>query len=189
MKEVLDAYKAEGADAVDAEYRILSSALCRNASDENIPNTNYLHGLFLTDLMLQRARHHIRILDAASGFASVSVLKSSFDSALQRMKEAGDGYLRVILLGKKTCPVLSQLHNKFGDKVVQYLFARTSTSMRHFIVIDGRMSRIEEVHEPVSGQSPADLIKAIVCFNNKNRAKAWSEYFDRLWDFMKPGDV
>lgn len=185
IEKVEELYRKNGANEVDQDYRDLVSTFRRLRLKVPIPNTDYLHGLYLIDLVFQNTNRNIRMLNGIGESSWLDVLKDSLVKTLGRIKERG-GCLKAIFIGEGQPPdIFFQLRERFGKDVVKYIVARANRSPRHFIACDGRMLRLEEFHELITQKTPSDKIIADVYLNNPNRTKLKEKEFDEMWDYLK----
>lgn len=180
IREVKQRYTEEGANAVEQDYRSIVSVFHENKIRKAIPNSDYLHMLYLNELMFNLSRRSVRMLcgDCKDGW--MGVLRDSLDSLVTRIKVAQKGVFRVIILGDTVPMALVDLKKKHCG-LVQYILAQATEKMRHFIVCDGRMVRWEDPHEPLTEEDDSACLTASVYLNNPIKASTMENYFDRLW--------
>ena len=186
IKEVLEKYKANGAESVDEDYRAIVEVVRKTRHDMEIPNNDYSHALWLSDLMFQGTSNDMRMLNGTSsgGFdCFFGVLKNSLTIALKRIQRSG-GHLKAIFVGEGKAPEsLTQLRKVFGD-TVQFITATTDKPIKHFIACDDNKLRLEELHDPITREMKSDEIKASVYMNSPARTKETIKEFDAIWSYL-----
>ncbi len=186
--EVERLYLEKGYNQVDPDYRALVDIFRKLNAKEPIPNSDYLHGLYLNDLMFRGTSHHIRMLNGTGESNWLDVLKDSISKALARIKER-NGFLKAIFVGGGETPdAIRKLQQKFGDQTVKFMMARTSEPVRHFIACDSSMLRLEDVHRPITQEMMSNSIKASVYLNNPGKTKTMEDEFDYIWDYLNTQD-
>ena len=184
IQEVIDDYKAEGAESIDKDYRDIVDIIRKGRYDIEIPNNDYSHALWLSNLMFQGTSKNIRMLNGiSSGCDCFEVLKDSLAIALQRIERCG-GYLKAIFVGEGDIPgSIVQLREEFGD-TIQFITATTSKPIKHFIACDDNKVRLEELHDRITPDMESDQIKASVYLNSPARTRETIEKFDTIWDYL-----
>lgn len=158
---------------------VVSLVRKRNLSDA-LPNSNYLHALSLTQLMLDHTDHEFRMLTGCAGDGFLSSLKSSFVEMLRRIRDV-KGTARIIFVNdNRKSEWIDSLRKEFPD-TLDTVSVRAATNLSHFIVCDDDMVRDEELHDALTEQSSANLIKAKVFFKNLAMAEVFSVRFDAIW--------
>lgn len=183
--EVEKLYEEKGAEEVDQDYRDLVDAFRRLELKEPIPNSDYLHGLYLTDLMFKTTNRSIRILSGTGQSNWLEVLRDSLSKAVARIKARGQ-FLKAIFVGEGGPPKgILKLQEMFGTETVQFVIAKTSKPFNHFIACDSRKLRLEDIHEPITPQMDSSEIVASVYLNNPAKTKSKEEDFDYIWDYLE----
>lgn len=188
IQEVIDSYKAEGAESIDKDYRDIVDIIRKARYDMEIPNNDYSHALWLSNLMFQGTSKNIRMLNGiSSGCDCFDVLKDSLTIALQRIKRSG-GYLKAIFVGEGNVPEsIVQLRKEFGD-TVQFVTATASKPIKHFIACDDNKLRLEELHDRITPDMDSNQIKASVYLNSLARTRETIKEFDAIWDYLNKSD-
>jgi hypothetical protein len=188
IQEVIDSYKAEGAEFIDKDYRDIVDIIRKARYDMEIPNNDYSHALWLSNLMFQSTSKNIRMLNGiSSGCDCFEVLKDSLAIALQRIKRC-DGYLKAIFVGEGDVPSsIVQLREEFGD-TVQFVTATAGKPIKHFIACDDNKVRLEELHDPITPDMDSDQIKASVYLNSPARTRETIKEFNTIWDYLNTSD-
>lgn len=99
------------------------------------------------------------------------------DDMVQRFKDAAQRHvsIRLITLGGAGClDSLDGVHLRRG-KVVE----GAEGKIFHFMVVDGKRYRLEEVHGALR---PLDPVHAEVCCNGVDKAKRLTSIFDTVWN-------
>lgn len=184
IQEVINDYKAEGAESIDKDYRDIVDIIRKGRYDIEIPNNDYSHALWLSDLMFQGTSKNIRMLNGiSSGCDCFEVLKDSLTIALQRITR-GSGYLKAIFVGEGNIPgSIAQLREEFGD-TVQFITATASKPIKHFITCDDNKVRLEELHDRITPDMNSDQIKASVYLNSPARTREAIKKFDTIWSYL-----
>lgn len=180
ISEVQEMYTNDGPNAVDQDYRHLVEIIRRYQIDEPIPNSDYLHALYLNELMFNASRRTVRMLNGPSKDGWMKVLFASIEAMLKRIKNAGKGKVRAIIFGDEEPKTLTVLKRSYGD-ILKCLVIDSDVQLRHFIVCDSRMLRLEDLHDPLNIDMDTRCINAEVYLDNPVRAKAAEDYFDALW--------
>lgn len=176
-------YAKKGADSIEQDYRDLVRVIKDSHVNVAIPNNNYLHGLYLTDLMFQNSKKKIRILSGPGKDGWLDVLKDSLEQALRRTREAKDALLAIFLADEAPSAFID-LNNKYKDSV-KYVLAKAQKPFPHFIVCDSRMVRAEDLHEELRADMDTTAVTAQVYLDNPTRAKVMEDYFDELWRYLE----
>lgn len=159
--------------------------LIRNSNiSEPLSNSNYLHALAYTDLMLAHTQNRFQMLTGCAGGGFLHCLCESFAKMLARLKKNG-GTARVILVNSDSRGPLDKLASKFPG-TLQFIEATAPEEARitHFIVGDEDMARDEEYHSKFADHESAELIKAKVYFRNNAQAFALNRRFDAMWKHL-----
>jgi hypothetical protein len=185
IQDIEALYAEKGPDGVEQDYRDLVDTFCRLESKEPIPNSDYLHGLYLTDLMLRTTNSSIRILSGIGESNWLGVLRDSLFKALTRIKAKGN-CLKAIFVGQGNLPEsIVMIRSDFGDETVKVMTAKPSQPVEHLIACDSRMLRLEKIHAPITPQTDSSEIIASVYLNNPARTRTKEEEFDYIWDYLE----
>jgi hypothetical protein len=182
IEDAINAYRGSSAEAEG--YRSLITLLIDAGFSQPFKNDSYYDALVLTEAMLNRSNHRIKLLTGPACDGFYSALSVHFMNALQRIHNAG-GEVKMIILGTCFPPALGELVKKFPG-TFQIALAKPLTKLRHFIVCDSKIVRVEEYHEELSANSGAHEIKADVNFNNPSQGKMLETYFDSIWSAVSP---
>ena len=183
--EAQQEYGKSGPECIDRDYRDLVQIFIKYRLKEEIPNSNYLHFLYLTDLMFQNSTRRIWMLNGPGKEGWLDILKQNLDDAIGRIKKA-KGTLRAVFLSEKLPQTIVDLQSKYGNTVVQLATAKGSPGLGHFIVCDDRMLRLEQPHEELTPDMDSDKIVASVYLNNPFKTEAVANYFSSIWEALKP---
>lgn len=185
IEEIEELYAEKGAEGVEQDYRDLVVAFWRLRSKEPIPNSDYLHGLYLTELMFKSTSSSIRILSGIGESNWLKVLRDSLSKAIVRIKAKGK-CVKAIFVGQGSPPeAIVELRSKFGGDTVKFISARTSKPVEHFIACDSHMLRLERIHAPLTPQTDSGEVVADVYLNNPAKTKTKEEEFDYIWDYLE----
>jgi len=113
----------------------------------------------------------------------LSSLKNSLLAALERLQKNG-GFVRIVLLSPQAPELFLELKQKFA-KTFDFFLAQTHGQVKHFIVCDSLLARIEEPHAPLTPQTPANDIRAKVYFNEPEQATRLESQFDYIWELLQ----
>ncbi|EMI40550.1 hypothetical protein [Rhodopirellula sp. SWK7] len=169
------------------DYRSIKDLLRNAEITKPVANSNYLHALMLTDLMIEETGHQFRMLTGGAICGFLKTLEDSFTEMLDRFtssrKRGGSSFARILVVdGSDEHGLLEGLKTRFPE-VVDYRFATApkDAKFKHFIVGDEDMVRDEDFHAPIMQDSPADMIKAEVSFFDPSKAKVFASRFDTFW--------
>lgn len=181
IADIEELYARGGFNEVKKDYRDLVDAFRHLRCREPIPNSDYLHGLYLTDLMFRSTSENIRILSGMGESNWLRVLRDSLTKALERIKTK-KGFLKAIFVGTGApSKAILYLQNKFGTDTVKFITATAPEPVEHFIACDSHMLRLEKAHPPITGDMDSSKIIASVYLYNPARAKAKEEQFELIW--------
>ena len=91
----------------------------------------------------------------------------------------------MIMLDSVPSEFLKQMAETFSNCFnIRSATTKDKAIIKHFNVCDGTMARIEEPHDKLTMDSPSDLVKAKVYFNNPDVAKERLGYFDAAWNYL-----
>lgn len=166
----------------------LAELFKRNGWENGLKNDNYVHALFLTDLMMKGTTTAFRMLTGSSGDGFLGALRKSFETMLDRLERAR-GSARIILLGGEGNDFLNEFKSvKPSSLQVRLLPGPTRVNMGHFITCDSSMVREEEPHPELTDASRADLVKATVFFSNPIKTAIANQKFDAIWGLLPETD-
>ncbi|MCX6967649.1 MAG: hypothetical protein NTZ46_07685 [Verrucomicrobia bacterium] len=177
IAEAIAKYKSGDCDS-PALGAIINQMIDTNTKTE-FANDSYVDALYLTDLMFRRSTKSIRLLTGPGVDTFLSALKEPFIEALNRIKKEG-GNVRAVILSAELPEWLRELSQQY-QTVFQICRARSSKPIKHFIVCDSCMARLEEFHGETNAESSASEIKAQVYFSEPEKAKVFEEHFDSIW--------
>jgi hypothetical protein len=179
IEEAIQQFKTEQAQNSGRALReVVNFNVDHNIKTE-FNNDCYLDALRLTSFMFGRTHESVRMLTGSSVDFFLSELDKSFTDALKRIAE-NQGEFRVIVLGK-AINSLKKIRDTHGS-VFKFIEAQSSVPLRHFLVCDSNMVRLEELHGPLDLKTEATAVKARVHFCDLIRAKMLEENFDGLWE-------
>jgi hypothetical protein len=187
VRQVTAKYESEGMQSVYPGYRALIEQMILNGRKTDFDNDSYLDALFLTDIMFRQSRHRVRILSGALADGFLTTLRASLISTLERVQKNG-GFVKVILLSNEAPSMFDELKKQFAS-TFDFALAKVRGQVKHFIVCDSTLARIEEPHEPITPDSPSDIIKAKVYFNEPDQSKKLEDQFDYAWGILRPANA
>jgi hypothetical protein len=180
IKDTIALYREKGRDSVSPTLRALVDQMIATGARTEFKNDSYADALYLTDTMFDQSQVSIRILTGAGGGEFLHALEKSFTEALERLKAIGSEARVIILDTDKIDDWLVSMQEKFNNfKIAR---GRTISPVKHVIVCDSRMARLEEIHPPLVPETPVESIKATVFFNEPSKAKVYEDYFDSVWN-------
>jgi len=180
-----DLFRERGARAV---VPALSIQLAEMAIDHELPelieNHCYADALFLTDLMFQHSKKSIDILTGNCGGEFLRTLSKNFTDAIGRIAARG-GMVRVIQLNPTAkAEFFPELRKKYPG-TFEFRFGSSKTEIKHRIVCDQKMVRLEDIHGEIKEKTDPNTINANVWFKNTVEAKKHSAYFEAVWNRLK----
>lgn len=178
--EIKEKYLSEKEEALEQDYRDLVDLFQKHFPKDGIPNSDYLHALYLTDLMFQGTTRNICMFNGSGKDGWLDVLKDTLRNTIHRIKE-NRGLMRAVFIGKKVPQAIVDLAEEFGEETVRYTTLDSDVPLKHFITCDGSMLRMEEVHEPLTSDMQGDTIKAQVYLSNTAMTNTVDKYFDSIW--------
>lgn len=178
-------YQRRGEAMIHPGYRTLIESLLKSGFEGPIPNKSYLDALFLTEFMFNQVERSFMMLSGAGADGFLSTLRDPFEEMLSRLAVSG-GEARVIVLSESLPTCLQEMELRHGN-ILKFVLARAlSGPIAHFFVCDSRMVRREDIHEPISDDTPITAITATVYLNNKVEAKRAEDLFTALWNRLHP---
>lgn len=162
-------------------YDDMYEHLIANRSGAMIPNSDYLHALQLTSLMLRKAKNNFCMLAGGCTDDFIKLLEEDFCGMLKRFRAENKEPARLIVVNARVeMPTLRKLSTGFPTTLkVVWAHAKQEAKVSHYIVADN-MVRVEQPHPQLTNESPADVIKAEVYFDDKPRADFFREQFGSL---------
>jgi hypothetical protein len=182
IKDAVEIYTRRSKEETTVLRQAVNSMI-ENKIRTDFNNDSYIDALVLTEIMFDRSNKSLRIFtgDAEGGF--FRVLVKHLRTAIERI-EQNNGIVRFIVLSKTIPGCLTELISYF-PKSFQVLRAAASRDVRHFIVSDGKMARLEEPHIALTENSPANSIKAKVFYNEPAISGYLETQFDSMWNVAK----
>jgi hypothetical protein len=174
------------ADNGKAPFEDLVGSLIETGYDKSFNNDSYFDALWLTHHMLNRTYNNFSMITGAGGDNFLSALEQPFEDALERIKSTG-GKARLIILNHEKAGGLCFLNKMVAKHKGAFAFALGASTrlIRHFVVCDRKMARIEEPHEELTEASPASVIRAKVNFNDPQTAAIYDSFFSTVWERLK----
>ncbi len=181
IKDAQEIYRKGGFSSIEPDYIKLVNTWKTLRLTEPIPNSDYLHGLYLMDLILQQTKRNVRMINGPGKDGWLDVLKDTFEQAIIRIK-AANSFLKAIFFADEAPEPMVEWQRKYPD-CVEYKLAKfiDASQLRHFVSCDGLMLRLEHPHEELTPDSNSDIITADMYLLNKVKARAMENYFDNLW--------
>jgi len=187
IRQVESLYAKKGKNEIRTDYRAIVDTFRKLKRQEPIPNDDYLHGLYLTDLMLASTRKHIRMLTGTGESNWLAVLEPTLVKTLARITEA-KGFFKAIFVGEGKLPAAIHMLSKQFGETIQVQKAQAEAPIRHFIACDSYMLRLESVHPPITPDMDSSMIKGDVYFSNVAKTKSKEEEFDFIWSYLECQD-
>lgn len=166
----------------------LISALIERGYEKSFSNDSYLDALCLTHVMVERTVSTMRVLTGGGGSVGFwKTLAKPFNEAAARLAKIGGCIQFIVINPIAECgEVFAEIKKKYPG-VFDFVLANSATPISHFMICDSRMVRVEEPHEPITLNNPADCIKATVTFKSAELAERYENLFSSLWDRLKAG--
>ena len=181
-------YLQSGEGSIHKGFRDVIKSLVKSGYPKPIPNDCYADALFLTDIMLEHTERSFRMLSGQSGDGFITTLETNFKKMLVRLHEVG-GKAKVILIRRPGQAAQTRKLNELQKEIPGVLEFATGVAehdLKHYIVSDSQMLRLEDVHPPLTDETPADAIKAQVYMDAPVRAKMQEESFESIWNILHP---
>ena len=185
ISDAISAYK-ECDDTGRSSYRSLLRDVIDSGSAMVVNNHSYADALELTSEMMARANKSFCMFIGGGVENFLEVLKTPFSEMLQRLKMY-NGQARIIVLGVDDAPFLEEIkkeNSESFDFKTAHLKPGLEKIKMHFTVADTFMCRVEEPHDPITEESPADSIRAKVYFNDSEKAESYNREFDVYWNSL-----
>lgn len=187
-------YDEHGSELL-SDYRSIVEVIRRHRIESPLDNSNYLHALLLTQLMLEHTSHQFRMLTGGMLDGFVGTLRTSFRQMLERIRDNSEpSHARVLVIvdGEESaseqeqsasCEALRELYAEFPCTLeIQKIRLQPGTSLSHFIVGDHDMVRDEQPHQPLDPRSDSSLVRADVSFYSPTKARLFMSRFDTFWE-------
>ncbi len=184
IREAQNEYEQQGEDSVHLGFRNAVDAMLRDGFEGSFSNDCYSDALVLTQKMLSRLTHSLRVLSGCECDSFFRLLEKPLKEALERIRRNG-GKARFVLVNdtleiSTRATTLLKLANEFPD-VLELSQAVSAHPISHFMVADENMLRVEEKHDKLTSASLETAIKAKVFFDEKRIAKGYIELFEKVW--------
>jgi hypothetical protein len=183
ISDAIEKYKRLGENSVYPGYRDLIVKMIDNGLQTDFENDSYLDALFLTGMMFNRSQKSIQLFTGNNGDGFLKVLSIQFERALERIKKS-NGSVKIILLSSALPIWLEDLKSKYQG-TLDIALAKAIAPVKHFILCDSKMARLEEPHEELKPETLATAIKAKVYFNDPQRCKSLESLFEAMWQRLK----
>lgn len=185
ISDSIEAYRSMRKYGYTALQKVVDQMIERGVPTD-FENNCYHDALGLAEVMFKRSHYHIRILTGDSEGMFLNTLLQPLSEAAIRIQENG-GSIFVIVLGDALPDSLRALANV--SRCVRVSRASQTGAVRHFIVCDGKMARLEEEHVKLTPFTPADAVKAKVFFNEPEIARVLENKFDSMWNTVQTYSV
>jgi hypothetical protein len=180
--EAIRIYTTDGTDCMSPTFRDMVQQMIDKGVKTEFANDSYLDALFLTDVMFTRASRSVRLLTGKGADGFLKTLSDRFETMLERFAKT-EGRVKIILVADVLPAWLTSLVQRF-PQVLQVACASASRPVKHFIVCDSKMARLEEIHGELHQHTPATDIKARVFFNEPETASVFEGYFEQIWSVV-----
>ncbi len=185
--EAIATYKQEGKEGVSLALRAIINDWIEKNTKTEFENDCYRDALFLTQVMFERAEHTVRIVTGPGFDHFLEALEKPFLDMLNRLAK-NEGFVRIVLLSPILPQGMTDLCQKFS-KTLAICRAESKEEIKHFIVCDSKMARLEEVHAQITDASLETEIKARVYFNDPVKTEVFASYFDKIWSVVQNFEV
>ena len=173
---------------VDKTYREMVDEKLSTNSSEIFGNFSPEHAGYIIAQFISKAQRSIEILSGsfADTFYEGIDIEPLLKQAADRL-QSNNGQIRIITINGERCNKLEAIANRINGEnrqVIAYIPAQCNDpdKVNHFMVVDDRLYRLEELHEvKPEGQTP-ECVKAEVCCNGPQKAAALRNRFDTVWN-------
>lgn len=171
--------------------QLLGEVIDRDESQAPIKNDSYADALELTHFIFSRTKKSLRILTGTYCGDFLHTLEESFSQAVKNIALLGET-VKLILVGIDQDPQksyvlqdLEKLNTSFKDNIeIKTAYVDKKDAIKHLIIADDKMVRVEEPHDQLNERSSADKIRADVYLNNETINKIKKSYFDKIWNLL-----
>jgi hypothetical protein len=171
---------------LESFYQTVYKTLIAEKPRVELPNSNYLHALQLTSLMMRNTHQNFQMLSGSTTGDFLEMLKTEFRGMLSRLAEAKKRAQVIILNAARPSSVLEEMIVQFPGTIEVYNgWAKEPDRIGHFIVAD-KMVRIEKPHPPLTDLTDANTIEARVIFNSESEAQSYRQHFDSYLKLVTP---
>jgi len=170
-----------GEDLLSKDYKNVIAQLFEIGFNGEIDNDDYVHALYLTDLMFQNTSRSLRMVMGSYGKEFLGDLHNSFMLALERIHR-NHGFAHLAFLTQDSLSPLQKLQEQFRGTLKIFICSLTrNVVLNHIIICDNRMLRKEKPHPTVFDGMPVEDIKASVFLSNRSASEVAAETFDVMW--------
>jgi hypothetical protein len=178
IAQAISNYKSKAANQSHC-LKDLVGAVIEKGETINLENDCYPDALEYTETMLFHTHKSINIVTGRGCGGFYATLLGHLTNALQRVR-AANGSARMIVVSSDYPEWLAALAHEFaGTFTLARLKAKEK--LQHFIVCDSKIVRLEELHDELNSESPADAIKAKVIFNEPTVGSQLESRFEEFW--------
>lgn len=186
VEDALAAYKQGKESNLSAEgYRSLDRSLVDFLIDAGVgqafSNDSYFDALVLTEAMLDRTNHQVKIVTGCGCGGFYSALFPHLTTALDRIRISGGHAKMIVATRNSEYPEWLDALSREYDGVFSIGIVAPSDQVPHFIVCDGKIVRSERPHGELTKHSSAHEIKADVYFSSPDHGRILETSFDALW--------
>ena len=179
----MSSYLDENINEMKSYSNYVKELAARN-SEAIFDNSSIEHYFIVMCELLKSAKHKIQIFAGSMKDPLKEKISSYLTEAAFRLNN--ENAIQIITTDLSAVEEFSELKDSFdnindliGKKVISYLPLIAEKEVQHFCVVDGKAWRFEEIHTPE--QMDAGVIKAKVCFNNKNIGQNLQKTFRNIW--------
>lgn len=184
IRDAQQLFNCYSSELVAGYDELLASIMIEDVPRDMIAaNDSYLSSLILVAAMLRRSKTSMRVLIGGGVDLFFKMIKDDFVRCLERFAKTR-GFVKIIVVDSTKEDFLEELAVKYPN-VLSILYATTRQPVNHFIVCDSSMVRDEEPHKALSIDMETNVIKAKIYFNNKEKARVTTEFFDGIWDQLE----
>lgn len=177
-------YEKNGESSVHLGFRQLVDAMLENNFEGSFSNDCYSDALVLTQKMLTKLTHSLRVLSGGEGDSFFRLLEKPLREALARIRKNGGKAQFILVREDGADPVEPRALNVIAKDfpgVLEVLPATSPHLIAHFIVADDNMTRVEKKHVPLKPTDTEDKVQAQVYFDEKPVALGYINMFDNIW--------
>ena len=169
------------------EYKNNVNRLIDEDSHKIFGNYSQRHAGFITQRFVSLAQNDVKLLAGSliEDIYNRSVQQAFADAVERLMPLNRKGAIRILTLDNLEPPDwICELLRK-SNETIQFKTYKARVNGYHFLIVDGKRYRLEEPHEPLSGQKPQYNVKAEVCCNGPQKSEILSHFFDKLWSVVR----
>ncbi|HTX20584.1 MAG TPA: hypothetical protein VMD27_01815 [Candidatus Aquilonibacter sp.] len=178
IAQAISNYKAKAANQSHCLNDVVG-AVIEKGETIKLENDCYPDALDYTETMLFHTHKSINIVTGRGCGGFYAALLGHLTNALQRVQNA-KGSARMIVTASDYPEWLVALAHEFTG-IFTLARLKAKERLQHFIVCDSKIVRLEQLHDELGPESPADAIKAEVVFNEPKMGGELEARFEEFW--------